>query len=363
LKSLETINNKNRISSLDIFRGVAIIIVVLFHFDYLNLGYLGVDLFFVISGLLVSRPLLNSLKNDEKISFWKFFLSRGFKIWPSFYFFIFLASVIAIFAFNPISPTKIIDLNYLPRYLFFYKNYSPPPHFWTFDHIWSLCVEEHFYILLPLIFIILDYLRLNKKNTIFFTIVLLVVFGIASKLVGYITKFAEYPSYTNNRIDALSLGVLISYIRIYNQGISRNIYLKAICISLGVVISFLVLNLREEFSTEFNETFFEHSLAPLAFALLIFGLYDLKLNQVYLKPMSFISYYSYNWYLWHPLVATYCKLTFGSELYSLILYLIISFVVGLLATIFIEENALKYRDTLIKKWINQTEPIVMEQRN
>src|SRR6478609_13300 len=85
LQSLRTLSSPERNSAVDVFRAVAIIAVALYHFkEILPLGYIGVDLFFVISGLLVGGILTRSFARGERINFPKFFLQRGFKIWPSY---------------------------------------------------------------------------------------------------------------------------------------------------------------------------------------------------------------------------------------------------------------------------------------
>ena len=123
LRVFETINNNNRISSVDIFRSLAIISVVIFHFNnQLPFGFLGVDLFFVISGLLVGGLLTKEFINGNKISFLKFFLQRGFKIWPSYYAFLLFGSFIALYLYHTTNPDQIIPLWDLKRYLFFYQS-------------------------------------------------------------------------------------------------------------------------------------------------------------------------------------------------------------------------------------------------
>ena len=213
LKVFQTIDDRDRNSSVDIFRGIAILSVVFFHYSYLPYGYLGVDLFFVISGLLVGRVLIKSFSNNEKISFFKFILTRGFKIWPSYYFFIFSGALISYILYRDLNPKQVLLLNNLPKYLFFYLNYKGGSYY--AHHMWSICVEEHFYILLPILFILIQRVTNNKKY-LFISMGLMAIGGISSKIIGYCINFETYTA-THNRIDQLALGVILSLLIFYNK--------------------------------------------------------------------------------------------------------------------------------------------------
>src|SRR5258705_4896132 len=174
LKSLKVLSSDTRNSSIDVLRGIAIITVVLYHFNtLLPYGQLGVDLFFVISGLLIGGILLKDY--DKGINFPRFFLQRGFKIWPSYYFFLIAANVIAYLFYRNFSSDQYIPLWDLKRYFLFYQNYSGLPFHRTFDGVWSLCVEEHFYIMLPVFLIVLKKMNANKKMILvsIFTVIVL----------------------------------------------------------------------------------------------------------------------------------------------------------------------------------------------
>ena len=76
---------------LDFLRGMAIVLVLLFHSHLSNAGWVGVDLFFVLSGFLISGLLFDEYKRRASISFKRFFIRRGFKIYPAYYVFLLVA--------------------------------------------------------------------------------------------------------------------------------------------------------------------------------------------------------------------------------------------------------------------------------
>ena len=101
--------SKERNAAIDVFRGVAILSVVLYHFNNtLPYGHIGVDLFFVISGLLIGGILTSYFKLNTPIHFFKFILSRGIRIWPSYYTFIIIGTILAHLMYRDLDPDQII---------------------------------------------------------------------------------------------------------------------------------------------------------------------------------------------------------------------------------------------------------------
>jgi peptidoglycan/LPS O-acetylase OafA/YrhL len=351
LKSLELLNENKRNSSIDFYRALAIISVVLFHFNKeLPLGYIGVDLFFVISGLLIGGILFKSFYSLKGISFGQFFISRGFKIWPSFYFFLIAGSLLARFFYSEKHPDQIIPFNDLGRYLFFYQNYTGAPFHWSFDHVWSLCVEEHFYILFPISLILLRKLKTPYSYSLLI-ISCLIMLGFFSKiLMQYYSHGQDTYSATNNRLDAFGWGILLSWILLKSPETlankKSNIFLTIFGL-LGFVATIIIfVNTQSIF---FSKVIF-HSLLPLFFTLILAGCYYVNFSRFIV--LRFIAYYSYNWYLWHPVLVIYITDMFGVGLISLFFYLVVSFAIAVASTILIEEPFLELRKKVLLKFFH-----------
>lgn len=338
----QVISSTERISSIDVWRGLAIITVVLFHFNgTLPYGSLGVDLFFVISGLLVGGLLTKPFLNGNSIAFFRFFLRRGFKIWPSYYAFLVLGTLIAMFTYNQDNSSQIISFSDFKRYLLFYQNYTGKPLHWSFDHVWSLCVEEHFYILLPLMFIVLKLVKANWK-VLFTALSFVIILGFVFKiLMLYYTNGKDTYSATHNRIDALAWGVLLNLVIIRFSSILKH-YKNLFLISIvGLIGFFISITIDIYWDSIFYHKVVLHSVVPIFFFMMILGSYYYDFSK--LKMLRIMGYYSYNWYLWHPVLVVIVSQYVGVGLGGLVLYLLSSFFIGVFFTISIEEPALKMR--------------------
>jgi len=350
LKSLQIIQSGQRITSVDIFRSIAILTVVLFHFNHtLPYGYLGVDLFFVISGLLVGGILTREFIKNKKIQYLKFFLQRAGKIWPSYFFFMFFGSVLAwLFYENTIHQDQIIASDDYYRYLFFYQNYTGVPFHWSFDHVWSICVEEHFYLILPLMFILVASIFRAKAKWLFLLTIATIIAGVVFKYASlYLTTGQDTYSGTHNRIDALAWGVLLNLLIHFKWKEQFIDSIKLVLIILGIIILGIAIYLHTlEFSAIYNKIWFQ-AIVPFSFFLMILGAYKLDFSRF--VPFRFIAYYSYNWYLWHPIFVMFIGMHLGYHWWSLLVYLIISFAMAMLVTILIEEPILTKRDYWLKR--------------
>ena len=217
-----------KLYGLDHLRALAISYVLLFHYfilsggapawlpDFAKFGWTGVDLFFVLSGFLISSPLFAQMKQGQLISFRQFFLKRFFRIVPAF-----LVTVGLYFCF-PFFREKE-SLPPLWKFLTFTQNLGLNlKDFGTFSHAWSLCVEEHFYLFLPLLLLLLQLAKLTKRAWWILVVLFLAGFMVRMYCFNelYLPKSGEengwmywykdiyYPTY--NRLDGLLVGVSIA---------------------------------------------------------------------------------------------------------------------------------------------------------
>jgi peptidoglycan/LPS O-acetylase OafA/YrhL len=207
-----------RIVGLDAIRAAAILFVVVHHFraipgtpDWLKVaglrGYIGVDLFFVLSGFLIGGQLFRSLRRDGRIDIKRFFVRRWFRTFPSYF-----AVLAGLWAVGRVS------IRELPAMIVFAQNYVNPVR-WTIS--WSLCIEEHFYLVFPLLVVLLR--RLGRTAT----------FVALAVLVGGSTVFrwaefehlsegglewylAHFFTPTHLRLDGLVVGVCVGLAREYS---------------------------------------------------------------------------------------------------------------------------------------------------
>ena len=183
---------------------------------------MGVDLFFVLSGYLIGSQLLKPVRDGRGISFLDFYRKRAYRILP-----VYLV-VLALYVFWPLW-REAPGISPLWQFLTFTENFFVDysvNH--AFSHVWSLCVEEHFYLLLPMIVLVM-----SRKAAAWKTIALLallVALGLAIRSYvyfhvllpmgrdsdGFGVRYIEriyYPTYT--RLDGLLAGVALALMRIF----------------------------------------------------------------------------------------------------------------------------------------------------
>ena len=247
--------NSLRFHGLDTLRSLAIVAVIVFHLlDFggdhtlpawlepiAEYGWMGVDLFFVLSGYLIGSQLLKPYAAGEKPGLWAFYRNRIYRILP-----VYLV-VLAAYYWVPKWP-EFPGMAPLWKFLTFTWNLPVSGGGHAFSHVWSLCVEEHFYLLLPMI--VLLFMRKPSTLKAAALIVGILLFGIAVRSfflfhalrpldragepwgVLYMNRI-YYPTYS--RLDGLLAGVTMAAVRIFRPAWWQRIAGRGHALTLAAV--------------------------------------------------------------------------------------------------------------------------------
>lgn len=158
----------------DGLRAIAVLAVVLYHykFDFLSGGFIGVDIFFVISGFVIAKSIFAEL-GEGSFTISNFYFKRVRRIIPALFVVYLLTSIFAAIILLPndlisYSKSLIASATFVSN-IFFWKSsayFNPIAETQPLLHTWSLSVEEQYYLFAPLLFALLHYLKLGKRVTI-----------------------------------------------------------------------------------------------------------------------------------------------------------------------------------------------------
>lgn len=212
----------SRASGLDALRAVAILAVMLFHLlgvlpESLSVvgqyGWMGVDLFFVLSGYLIGSQLLKPYVIGESPSVLGFYRRRLFRILPAY------LVVVALYATVP-GWREVPGFGPVWKFLTFTENLLFDPDYHAFSHAWSLCVEEHFYLVLPLLVVWMMKRPSARRTALLMSGVMLLGVLLRGFAITHVMsggwnyfKYIYYP--TCMRLDGLLVGVMLGAIRAF----------------------------------------------------------------------------------------------------------------------------------------------------
>ena len=329
---------------IDGLRAIAVLSVIFYHstlqlFDekFLAGGFIGVDIFFVISGYLISKIIYNEIEKTKKFSYINFFKRRIRRIVPALFFVIIITFPFTYFAAMPnffVDYAKsVISIVFFVSNFFFWNTslaYDAIQfiQFQPFLHAWTLSLEEQFYLIFPFVFILI--LKKFKKYSFQF-----IIFGFILSLL-----LADYMSYTHASVNFYSLptraweflsGTIIILLekRKLFINIRKEIKFFFIIFGLGLIIfSFIYL----EDSMYLPSIV---SLIPVIGTCMII-LFSYK-NNIIVKILSndifrAVGLISYSLYLWHyPIFIIFSKLNF-------LVQIVIIFLLSLVSYFFIEKK-------------------------
>jgi peptidoglycan/LPS O-acetylase OafA/YrhL len=345
---------------IDGLRFVAISLVLIEHFagiigNYFSAGYYGVDLFFVISGFLITSILIKPNEKSFKRNYLNFIGRRTLRIFPIYY-----LTILILWAVNlPIVREQLIWLlTYSYNYAMVIYHIPNTP----INHFWSLGVEEQFYIFWPVVVLSLR----KKPKILLFTVILITVLGYSQMIFGFIPsliKFNDVALFT--RMASLTtgaLGALLSINYTLPKILFQNRYIEY-CVFLILVFALV---------TDFRAKILIFGVSSLYFVLkAAYFNFSISLFDKFLRNRRVIKIglVSYGIYIFHLPIAHYFtilvfdpiwknidfsvlgpfeKLRWNSWIIKLPLYSIISIFIANLSFRYIESPILKLKDRYFK---------------
>jgi peptidoglycan/LPS O-acetylase OafA/YrhL len=300
-----------RLRGLDLLRAAAIVLVLMTHYSgFVNraptfgavgqVGWAGVDLFFVLSGYLIGNQLLAPAARGEDLSLKAFFVRRLLRTLPNYY------VVLAVYWLFPAPPLGGSSAAAPWRFLTFTQNFGLA-YGQTFSHSWSLCIEEQFYLLLPLV--VLALARSGFSRRLAWTLLVgAIAAGMATRaaafqLHGHDAFSAEVYYSSFCRADELLPGAAIALLRNFHpEAFARLLrHANALC-AAGLAASVGILTcIHLDWPTTWVTSTFGFSLVALSFSLLVCASLapHCILNRIYVPGAASLALWSYAVYLVH----------------------------------------------------------------
>ena len=311
-------SSKVRIHQIQALRAIAATLVVLFHAKLAPGGFIGVDIFYVISGYLITGIIVKEITLNNTFNYRTFFLRRAKRLLPASISVLILTAVAAWF-FLPQTVRSSLGKDilaasvYVSNYLFAwwqndYQNLDATPS--PVIHYWSLAVEEQFYLVWPLI--IFSLWKIGRQRLVFRGVLVITIFSFLFSL--YLTEAAPIWAFYSlpTRAWELGVGALILFIPeriIAKRSISRSllVWLSTITLFYGVI--------RFSDNTPFPGTAALYPVLATALLIAFIRSWPPILNDFSkFKFVQWLGEISYPFYLWHWPILVIPSTRFGRPL-------------------------------------------------
>lgn len=335
---------------IDGLRAIAVCSVILYHsnieilnFELLKGGYLGVDIFFVISGYLITSIILSELKTTNQFSFKNFYLRRIRRILPA----LLLVILFSLpFGWYLLLPNNFVDfinsiffsLGFSSNYFFHYSGQiygAENGLFKPFLHTWSLSVEEQFYILFPLIlYVIFKYF--NRYLVIFLFVGLITSLGMAELASRNHPSFNFYSLFTRTW-EMLTGSILAFYEKDHVNDKKYNHKISNFLQSLGVIIIIVSVILFNN-DTHHPSIFTIFPITGVCLLIIFSNSNTIITKLLSSKLFVSIGLISYSLYLWHFPIFAFARNQYIFENNKFILILI-TLILSIISYFFVERPA------------------------
>lgn len=346
-------SNRRYMPGLDGLRAISVVAVIVYHlnFSWASGGFLGVGIFFVLSGYLITDQLLIQWEQTHRLHLIDFWIRRARRLLPALFVMLLLVAIWL----------KIIDANRLEQLqgdilssifyvnnwwlivheVSYFESFGPPT---PFGHIWSLAIEEQFYILWPILLII--FLAYIRRRSVLTLAILLGTIGSALAM-AYIYEPGMDPSRvyygTDTRAFALLIGAGLAVVwpsMKQSELIKHN--KRVLLDSIGVLGLFLVLIMIWQ-TSEYDTFLYGGGLLLLsvlsAVVIAVLAHPDSRLAKLIgCRPMRWLGVRSYSLYIWHyPVIVLTTPTVHDFDLLRALLQIGVSIFLASLSYKYVEE--------------------------
>ena len=329
-------------NDINLLRALSVLFVLLYHFKipYINNGYVGVDIFFVISGYLMTSIIFNGF-NQNTFNLRKFYIGRFKRIVPALLIIVIILFIFGYFNFLSIIYSRLVnEIVYAIAFISNIDYFRDVGYFdidaykkW-FLHTWSLSVEFQFYLIYPLVLLILK--KFFNINTLKWFILLAFILSLISSI---------YESYTNpsaayfllqNRAWQLLAGGLVY---LFPMNIKKANLVQYVTVTLLLIFIFL-----PSFKSIWGGVI---STIPIILAVIFLYANSSNTYLAKIKALHYIGLWSYSIYLWHWVIVVFL-FHYGllDNIYYVALGIVLSILFGAISYYTIERN-FKYKGRIV----------------
>ena len=354
-------NNKSKyLPSIDSLRALAVLAVIIYHVDvnYLPGGFLGVDLFFVLSGYLISSLIIKEYRKTGSLNLYNFYIRRARRLLPAVYFMITVGIVVMVM-FNGVLLKKshldaIFGYIYSSNWWYIFHKLDYFDSFGSqspFKHLWSLAIEEQFYMIFPLLFLLINRKKKDKdgfyklnRNFLYVILGVILVSLIAHIILFDINNISRIYFGTDTRAFSLLVGVVGAILYPMDKLNTKITPQENLVYSVVSLISIAALITIMIYTSEYNTWLYRGGFLLVAILGIIIIISSGKQHTVMakllsFKPVVFIGKISYSLYLWHfpVLVLTTPVSEIGKpNIFFVVLRVILTFILAIISYALVE---------------------------
>lgn len=360
-----------RLPGLDLLRAVAIVWVMLYHLEsygltlpaFVHFGWMGVDLFFVLSGYLIGWQLLKPYTCGRQPLWGQFMFQRAMRVLPAY------LTVLCVYHVVP-GARESEGMAPAWQFLTFTTNLFPDYlHYRAFSHAWSLCVEEHFYLLLPAVVWLLA--RSPSAKAVVLTALSVMVAGmllrgwlwqhevapflhVGSGERNFVVRYVEAiynPTYT--RLDGLLGGVMLATIKALRPAWwdkAQECGLAFLLAGVAGIVAVMWIEPVSQVGAVFGFPLLSASLACVMIAAVS------PLGRFAVPGARQIAVLSFSLYLTHKQVYHWLQGSVETDLLATVAYNGAALAVAALLHVAVERPGLWLRDRLAARWNRNAPP-------